>query len=109
MKIKFCRNCKNNKFTNLFGLGKISFTGKSWLINFNIQKKYIKYLVQKGSITINGVSLTIAKKLKNGFQIAVIPKTLELTNLNNIKEKNLVNVELDILSKYGKNKLKTIL
>ena len=90
-------------------VNKISFTGKSWLINFNIQKKYIKYLVQKGSITINGVSLTIAKKLKNGFQIAVIPKTLELTNLNNIKEKNLVNVELDILSKYGKNKLKTIL
>jgi len=90
-------------------VNKIDFIGRSCLINFNIQKKYIKYLVQKGSITINGVSLTIAKKLKNGFQIAIIPKTLELTNLNNIKKKNIVNVELDILSKYEKNKLKKIL
>ena len=90
-------------------VNKIDFLGRSWLISFNIEKKYIKYLVQKGSITINGVSLTIAKKIKNGFQIAVIPKTLELTNLSNIKKKNLVNVELDILSKYKKNKLKNFL
>ena len=49
-----------------------------------------KYLVQKGSITINGVSLTIANLSKDGFQIAIIPKTLKLTNLIYLKEKKLV-------------------
>ncbi len=85
---------------------KIHFVGRSWVINFKIQKKYSKFLVQKGSITINGVSLTIAKKLYNGFQIAIIPKTLELTNLGKLKEKDFVNVEIDILSKYEKRNLK---
>ena len=85
---------------------KIKILGKSWLINFELSSKYKKYLVQKGSITINGVSLTIAKILKYGFQIAVIPKTLELTNLIFLKEKNFVNVELDILSKYIKKFIK---
>ena len=79
---------------------KILSIGRSWLINFTVPKKYKKYLVQKGSITINGVSLTIAKILKNGFQISIIPKTLKLTNLINVKEKDLVNVEFDILGKY---------
>ena len=85
---------------------KIKILGKSWLISFKLPTKYKKYLVQKGSITINGVSLTIAKILKYGFQIAVIPKTLELTNLIFLKEKNFVNVELDILSKYIKKFIK---
>ena len=58
----------------------IHFVGKSWLINFKLLKKYKKYLVPKGSITINGVSLTIAKILRYGFQIATIPQTLRLTN-----------------------------
>ena len=63
-------------------------------------------MVQKGSITINGVSLTVAKVFKNGFQIAIIPKTLELTNLFNLKEKDIVNVEFDVLSKYIKSFIK---
>ena len=46
---------------------KIDYVGKSWLINFDISKKYLNYLVSKGSITINGVSLTISKVLKGGF------------------------------------------
>ena len=82
---------------------KIYFIGKSWLINFKLLKKYKKYLVPKGSIAINGVSLTIAKTLKYGFQISVIPHTLRLTNLIYLKEKNLVNVEFDILGKYIKS------
>tara|TARA_Y100000590_G_C15503654_1_gene932631 strand:+ start:182 stop:766 length:585 start_codon:yes stop_codon:yes gene_type:complete len=85
---------------------RIFFVGKSWLINFKINKKFKKYIVQKGSITINGVSLTVAKILKDGFQIAIIPKTLKLTNLILLKEKDLVNVELDIMGKYIKNFLK---
>ena len=85
---------------------KILFIGKSWLINFKLYRKYNKYLVSKGSITINGVSLTIAKILKYGFQISIIPQTLRLTNLIYLKEKDLVNVEFDILGKYIKNVIK---
>ena len=82
---------------------KIYLVGKSWLINFKLSKKYKIYLVPKGSITINGISLTIVKILKYGFQISVIPQTLKLTNLIYLKEKDLVNVEFDILGKYIKN------
>ena len=85
---------------------RIDFVGKSWLINFKLIKKYKKYLVQKGSITINGVSLTISKILKDGFQIVIIPQTLELTNLMYLKEKDVVNVEFDVLGKYIKSFLK---
>ena len=81
---------------------KINYVGKSWFINFKLLKRYNKYLVQKGSITINGVSLTIAKILNNGLQISIIPKTLKLTNLVNLKKKDLVNVEFDLLGKYIK-------
>ena len=85
---------------------KIYFIGKSWLINFKLPNKYKKYLVPKGSIAINGVSLTIAKILKYGFLISVIPQTLKLTNLFFLKENDLVNVEFDILGKYIKRIVK---
>ena len=85
---------------------KIQFIGKSCLIFFKIPRKYKKNLVQKGSITINGVSLTISKMTKDGFQIAVIPKTLKLTNLLNLRVNDLVNIEFDILGKYIKNFIK---
>ena len=74
---------------------------KAWVISFQIlNKKLTKFLVEKASISINGVSLTISKVKKNSFEINVIPHTLKLTNLKNLKTKNLVNVELDIFSKY---------
>jgi riboflavin synthase len=85
---------------------KIHFLGRSWLINFKLSKKYKKHMVLKGSITINGVSLTIAKILNNGFQISIIPHTLKLTNLIYLKKKDIVNVEFDILGKYIKNYIK---
>ena len=85
---------------------KIDFVGKSWFVNFKLPKKYKKYLIQKGSITINGVSLTISKILKDGFQIVVIPQTLKLTNLMYLKEKDVVNIEFDVLGKYIKKNLK---
>ena len=81
---------------------KINFVGKSCVINFQLKKNYKKYLIYKGSIAINGVSLTISKILRNGFQIVVIPQTLKHTNLIFLKEKDLVNVEFDILGKYIK-------
>ena len=85
---------------------KISFVGRSCFINFEIQKKFKKYLIKKGSIAVNGVSLTIAKITISGFQIVVIPYTLKYTNLLNLKEKDVVNIEFDILGKYIKKVLK---
>ena len=80
---------------------KIKFIDKAWVINFEIiDKKLNKFLIDKASISINGVSLTISKIYQNSFEITVIPHTLKLTNLKNLKENSLVNVELDILSKY---------
>ena len=82
---------------------KIKLSGKSWYIDFSLEKKFKKYLINKGSIAVNGVSLTIAKVKKNVFQVAVIPHTLKLTNLIKLQEKDLVNIEFDILLKYIKN------
>ena len=80
---------------------KIIILDKSWLIRFKIHdKKYIKYIVEKASISINGVSLTVSKTLRNFFEITVVPHTLKLTNLKNLKINDKVNVELDIFSKY---------
>ena len=79
---------------------------KSWLIDFKINNKEKKNIIEKASISINGVSLTISKKTKKGFQIWVIPHTLKLTNLSKLKKKDLVNIEIDILSKYVRNYLK---
>ena len=80
---------------------KIIFLDKTWLIRLKINdKKFNKFLVDKGSISINGVSLTISKVFNNFFEINVIPHTLKLTNLKNLKINDAVNVELDIFSKY---------
>jgi len=82
---------------------KIIKTDKSYVFEFNINKKFKKYLIEKASILINGVSLTISKITKKGFIIWLIPHTLRLTNLRELKKKDLVNIEIDILSKYIKN------
>ena len=86
-------------------VSRIFFVGKSWYINFTLNKKYMNLLIEKGSIAINGVSLTISKVFKKGFQVVVIPHTLKQTNVLYLKENNFVNVELDILSKYIKKNL----
>ena len=85
---------------------KIITLGKSWQINLTLAKKFKKNVVQKGSVTINGVSLTISKMLAQGFQIVLIPHTLKLTNLIYLKKNDLVNVEFDILGKYIRNSYK---
>ena len=80
---------------------KISFIDKSWLLKLEIQnKKLNKFLIEKASITINGVSLTISKVLNKYFDLNIIPHTLKLTNLKDLKVNDTVNVELDIFGKY---------
>lgn len=84
-------------------LKKKKIFGKSWYLYFSIDKKFKKFLTYKGSISINGVSLTIANIYKKSFLIVVIPYTLKLTNLINIKTNDIVNVEIDVLAKYIKS------
>ena len=80
---------------------RIEILGKTWIIKLQILNKSLsKFLIEKASISINGVSLTISKVSKSFFEINIIPHTLKLTNLKNLKINQLVNVELDIFSKY---------
>ncbi len=76
---------------------------KSYIFDFVISPKERKNLIEKASICINGISLTISKITKKGFQIWVIPHTFKLTNLSKLKKGGLVNIEIDILSKYVRN------
>ena len=78
----------------------IKIIDRSWNISFTLEKKFKKFVIDKGSVSINGVSLTISKVKKNSFEITIIPHTLKLTNLVNLKKKDLVNVEFDIFAKY---------
>jgi len=81
----------------------IKIIDRSWNVNFSLEKKYKKFIVEKGSVSINGVSLTISKVRVNSFQITIIPHTLRLTNLINLKRGDKVNVEFDIVGKYLNN------
>ena len=76
---------------------------KSYIFDFEINSNERKNIIEKASICINGISLTISKKTKKGFQIWIIPHTFKLTNLSDVKKGSLVNIEIDILSKYVKN------
>ena len=84
---------------------KIDVIGKSWFVFFSIPTKYRKFVIYKGSICINGISLTISKVLKKNIQVVIIPHTLLLTNLVKMKAMDLVNIEFDILGKYKLNKI----
>jgi len=79
----------------------LSIIDKTWVLKLKIiNKNLIMFLIEKASISINGVSLTISNVDKSYFEVNIIPHTLKLTNLKNLKTKNFVNVEFDIFSKY---------
>ena len=87
-------------------VGKISnikIIDKSYLFELEIVKKERINLVEKASVCVNGISLTISKLTKKGFQLWVIPHTFKLTNLSTLKKNSTVNIEIDILSKYVRN------
>ena len=81
----------------------IKIIDRSWNVIFSLEKKYKKFVIEKGSISINGVSLTISKVTKNSFQITIIPHTLKLTNLIKLKRNDKVNIEFDMVGKYLNN------
>lgn len=75
--------------------------------NFEVPENISKYIVYKGSITIDGVSLTVAKCEDNIFSVAIIPHTLETATLKDLKPGDFVNVETDILGRYVEKFLST--
>lgn len=73
---------------------------KAWLLSIELPEQFTKYVVYKGSIAINGVSLTINQVKENVIELCIIPVTLAKTNLALLKKNSIVNIELDILAKY---------
>ena len=80
-------------------ISKIVSQNGSWLMYFNFENQnYVT--VEKGSICVNGISLTVVDSGKDNFSVAIIPYTYENTNLNKLKTDDFVNVEFDIIGKY---------
>jgi len=77
----------------------------SYLFTFEFDSENSHLIVEKGSISINGISLTIFNVTKNQFTVTIIPYTFEHTNIKEIKEGDLVNLEFDIIGKYINRKL----
>lgn len=74
--------------------------GESWTVKIAYPKEIARYLVFKGSVAVEGISLTIAGLTDDHFEIAIIPKTWEVTNLSGLKPGDEVNLEVDVIGKY---------
>lgn len=74
----------------------------SWVFTFEYDDSYNNITIEKGSITVNGVSLTVVNSKKNEFSVAIIPYTYEHTTFNLLKKGDIVNLEFDVIGKYVK-------
>ena len=74
--------------------------GESWTLRIKYPAEIARYLVFKGSVAVEGISLTIAGLTDEYFEIAIIPKTWEVTNLSHLKPGDDVNIEVDVIGKY---------
>lgn len=72
----------------------------SWMFSFEYDPGYENITIEKGSITVNGVSLTVVNSKEHSFSVAIIPYTYENTNFNQIKVGTTVNLEFDVIGKY---------
>jgi len=93
------------------GVGKLtSFEriadSENWWLTIELPEEIEKYTVYKGSISIEGISLTVAKLEKNRCTIAIIPHTVEMTNLHSLKPGDPVNLEADLIAKYVEKMMK---
>jgi riboflavin synthase len=79
---------------------KVEEENGSWLYTFEYDDIFGNITIEKGSITINGVSLTVVNSKKNTFSVAIIPYTYLHTNFNSFKKGSLVNLEFDVIGKY---------
>lgn len=73
---------------------------KAWFFTITIPENFVKYVVYKGSVAINGISLTINKVIDNNIELCIIPVTIQKTNMSFLNVDDLVNIEFDILAKY---------
>ena len=73
---------------------------KSKKVKFSINNNLKKYIADKGSVTLNGISLTVNKVGKNYFNVNIIPFNLDNTNFMHLKKGSLVNLEIDLLARY---------
>ena len=92
------------------GLGKcidIVNNNEFYEFNFELNDEQARYVVKKGSVTINGISLTIANVCENAIKIAVIPHSYEKTTLKTLKKGDFVNIEVDVMAKYIEKFLST--
>lgn len=78
----------------------IKKVGNGWEFYFDIPNELDKFITEKGSVAIDGISLTIANKTSSYFSVAVVPFTYENTNLKNRKNGDVVNLEIDVLARY---------
>ena len=78
---------------------RIGKTEEAWTI-VEEKARIVALTFEKGSITVNGVSLTVVDSMKNSFSVAIIPYTFEYTNFKSIKVGDMVNLEFDVLGKY---------
>jgi riboflavin synthase len=74
--------------------------GGSWTVRIAYPKELARYLVFKGSVAVEGISLTIAGLTEDHFEVAIIPKTWDVTNLSSLRPGDHVNLEADIIAKY---------
>jgi riboflavin synthase len=74
--------------------------GESWTLRIGYPDELGRYLVFKGSVSVEGISLTIANLTNDYFEIAIIPKTWEMTNLSSLSPGDEVNLEVDVIAKY---------
>jgi len=81
-------------------VAKIVPSEKAWFFTISVPEQFVKYVVYKGSIAINGISLTINKVIGNEIELCIIPITISKTNMSLLKEGDIVNIEFDILAKY---------
>lgn len=77
----------------------------AWM-RFELENSFEKYIIEKGSVALDGVSLTVAKKNKQNFEVAIIPHTMELTTFGSLKAGSTVNLEIDMMAKYLENLIK---
>ena len=81
-------------------VNKIDITPTAWFLTIQVPEQFVKYIVYKGSIAINGVSLTINEVRDELIDLCIIPTTLDKTNINQLAVDSIVNIEFDILAKY---------
>jgi riboflavin synthase len=79
----------------------------NWVLSIQVPPNLRKYIIYKGSVSVNGVSLTISKKTKYGLEVSLIEHTLKLTNLKDLKIDNLVNIEIDVITRYIESLIKS--